>query len=136
MAVRDRYNGTKRNPWNEFECGSNYARSMASYALLLAFSGFEYDMYNKSIGFSPIDKGDFNCLWSLDSGWGEVDISAKKIELKVLYGELSLNSYTQGDDKVVSKVTVDGNEVEFTQNSKTILLSTNVTITKNLCICY
>ena len=43
-AMRDRYDGEKRNPWNEFECGSNYARSMASYSLLNAFSGFQFDM--------------------------------------------------------------------------------------------
>ncbi|RME61552.1 MAG: hypothetical protein D6790_07615, partial [Caldilineae bacterium] len=42
-ALRRRYDGERRNPWNEFECGSNYARSMASYALLLAFSGFRFD---------------------------------------------------------------------------------------------
>ena len=33
-AVRDRYDGERRNPWNEIECGSNYARSMASFALM------------------------------------------------------------------------------------------------------
>ncbi len=42
-SIRQRYDGVKRNPWNEIECGSNYARSMASYALLPAISGFRFD---------------------------------------------------------------------------------------------
>ncbi|MDH4180347.1 MAG: non-lysosomal glucosylceramidase, partial [Armatimonadota bacterium] len=50
-AVRERYDGERRNPWNEFECGSNYARSMASYALLNAFSGFTFDMPRGLVGF-------------------------------------------------------------------------------------
>ena len=36
-AVRDRHDGRKRNPFNEPECGSFYARSMASWALLDAW---------------------------------------------------------------------------------------------------
>jgi len=32
-AIWDRYDGEKCNPWNESECGSNIARSTASYAL-------------------------------------------------------------------------------------------------------
>ena len=42
-AIHDRYDGEKRNPLNEFECGSNDARSMASYVLLNAFSRFEFN---------------------------------------------------------------------------------------------
>ncbi len=52
-AVRMRYDGERRNPWNEFECGSNYARSMASYALLNAFSGFEFDMVQHADRLQP-----------------------------------------------------------------------------------
>ena len=36
-AVRDRHDGLKRNPFNEPECGHNYARSMASWNCLLAW---------------------------------------------------------------------------------------------------
>jgi uncharacterized protein (DUF608 family) len=36
-AVRDRHDGYKRNPFNEPECGHNYARSMASWNCLLAW---------------------------------------------------------------------------------------------------
>lgn len=89
-AVRDRYDGYRRNPWNEMECGSNYARSMASYAALPTFSGFEFDMPNKTIGFNPIVKGDFKCFWSLGSGWGVFDRSGHTVKIKILYGTLHL----------------------------------------------
>lgn len=36
-AVRDRHDGRRRNPFNEPECGSFYARAMASWALLDAW---------------------------------------------------------------------------------------------------
>ena len=89
-AVRDRYDGYRRNPWNEIECGSNYARSMASYAALLAYSGFEFDMPNLKIGFNPIVKGNFKCFWSLDSGWGIFERDNEAAHIKVLYGELKI----------------------------------------------
>ena len=37
MAIRDRHDGLKRNPFSEPECGHNYARSMASWNVLLAW---------------------------------------------------------------------------------------------------
>ncbi len=89
-AVRDRYDGYRRNPWNEIECGSNYARSMASYAALLAFSGFMFDMPNLTIGFNPIVQGNFKCFWSLNSGWGVFERDDETVNLKVLYGELEI----------------------------------------------
>ena len=70
-GVRDRHDGTRRNPWNEFECGSHYARSMASYSLLLALSGFHYSAPAKRISFAPrIREENFACFFSVDSGWG------------------------------------------------------------------
>jgi hypothetical protein len=91
-AVRQRYDGERRNPWNEFECGNNYARSMAAYALLNAFAGFHFDMVNQSIGFNPVqtNNGHFRCFWALDSGWGEFVQTPTGCEVRVLAGTLTL----------------------------------------------
>ena len=93
-SIRDRYDGERRNPWNEFECGSNYGRSMASYGLLNALSGFEFDMTRGHIGFRPVQipNGRFRCFWSLASGWGEIDIRERGASLSVLQGQLTLRS--------------------------------------------
>ena len=93
-AVRDRYDGRTRNPWNEIECGSNYARSMASYALLSAFSGFSFDMSQRVVGFNPVrlPRTGFRCFWSLDSGWGEVEFSGNGVALRLLGGQLQLDA--------------------------------------------
>lgn len=87
-AVRNRYDGKKRNPWNEMECGSNYGRSLASYALLLVYSGFRFDAYYHLIGFHPLPKGDCQFFWSLDSGFGIFQRLGGILTLKVLYGSL------------------------------------------------
>jgi hypothetical protein len=91
-AIRDRFDGEKRNPWNEFECGSNYARSMASYALLLAYSGFRFDMVQGMVGFNPLvaDARSFRCFWALDRGWGTVSITPEMTKICVLEGSLQV----------------------------------------------
>jgi hypothetical protein len=42
-SVRARYDGERRNPWDEPECGSHYARAMSSWSGVLAVNGFRYD---------------------------------------------------------------------------------------------
>ncbi len=94
-SVRDRYDGEKRNPWNEIECGSNYARSMASYALVPALSGFTFDLRCGHIGFAPLgDPATFTCFWSVDGAWGLYRRTARGIRLEVLYGSLRLQSFS------------------------------------------
>ncbi|OCT15328.1 hypothetical protein A8709_14650 [Paenibacillus pectinilyticus] len=126
-AIRDRYDGEKRNPWNEIECGSNYARSMASYSLLQAFSGFEYNMVDGMIGFSPVqtEEGTFRTLWSLDKGWGMYLMSMEKVQIDVLGGNLPLRILKLHLDKVAAIKHIQhegvslayqilGNEIHFT----------------------
>jgi non-lysosomal glucosylceramidase len=38
-----RYDGRRRNPFNEIECGDNYARSLPGWLVLEALAGFTQD---------------------------------------------------------------------------------------------
>lgn len=123
-AIRQRFDGEKRNPWNEFECGSNYARSMASYGLLLAWSGFRYDMPRKAIGFFPANSAlqQHHYFWSLGTAWGTVSITPESCELRLLYGEIELNHFAFPQTARITAViaaqedcgwSLSGNELSF-----------------------
>ena len=119
-AVRDRYNGFHRNPWDEEECGHHYARAMASWAVLLALSGYHYDGVSGELGFAPvIDKEDFHCFWSTGSGWGSFKQKITKNKsvavIEVKYGNLILDSFALGQIEGSfrrAKVTVNGQKVK------------------------
>ena len=72
-ALRGRHDGVARNPWNEYECGDHYARAMASWSLLTALSGQQYDGRSNTLTFRPvINKKDFRCLFTAAAGYGTV----------------------------------------------------------------
>jgi len=111
-AVRERYDGERRNPWNEFECGSNYARSMASYSLLLALSGFEYDMRKGHIGFSPkINKED-------------------KISFAVKYGHIRLKSFSckAFKERKIQAILLGERKIPFTVEGSRVCFDLPITI--------
>lgn len=91
-AIRNRYDGEKRNPWNEIECGHNYARSMAAYGVIVAWSGFHFDMPRKEIGFAPKTEGDFTTFWSIGTAWGTFSVSKDGCRLDVVSGELPIET--------------------------------------------
>ena len=134
-AVRRRYDGERRNPWNEFECGSNYARSMAAYALLNAFSGFQFDLVHGRIGFHPVrtiaDR--FRCFWSLGSGWGEFELAPGAAEVRLLAGYLDVQTLDLPLDngQVVDAVALDGRSVAFEQTGARVQFPSTVRIAAN-----
>ena len=130
-AARARHNGKNRNPWNEFECGSNYARPMSSFALLPIFSGYEFDMPKGHIGFSPILPGDFRCFWSLGKAWGDFVKTAERTSLLLHGGDIALNTVKLGYVTNVQRVLADGKEVPFTLQENVIHLN-GVTVTHSL----
>ena len=70
-GARERYDGTKRNPWNEIECGDYYARAMSSWTLLLAAQGYAYDGPAGALSFNPrLNADDHSSFFSTAEGWG------------------------------------------------------------------
>ena len=121
-AVRDRYKGHNRNPFNEIECGSHYARSMTSYGALLVLSGYEFDLPKRKISFAPKVQsgGCFRSTWSTGSAWGNVSIVDGELTLKVIGGVLQLNkigieNITSSHDDFCSDA--DGQRLQPTKNN-------------------
>ncbi len=133
-AIRQRYNGKNRNPWNEIECGSNYARSMASYSLLHALSGFEFDMTQGMIGFNPIEKDKyFNTFWSLGTAWGSYEWEKGTMILKVLQGQLKLDRFRSNllmNQESHCKVRINGQSILFTHSENELLFNQTQVIEK------
>ena len=88
-AIRDRFDGAKRNPFDEPECGKHYARSMASWAAVLALSGFHYSGVDKTMSFTS-KPGKY--FWSNGSAFGICEVGSSSVRLKVLKGSLGLDS--------------------------------------------
>ena len=104
-AVRDRHDGIRRNPWNEVECGHHYARSMSSWALLLAMSGVQTNMSQNAVHFKPIvDKtttdNTFQTFWSTGTAWGtfsQSKTSDRDFEINILGGTANeIDFYVNG----------------------------------------
>ena len=118
-AVRDRYDGRRRNPWNEFECGNNYARSMAAYALIPAACGFCFDMNECMLGFLP--KVELKrCFWSIGTAWGEFRDDAGKYTITLAAGKLILKKLLIPG--LPQSVLLNGKEIAFACDEKVILL--------------
>ena len=96
--IRDRYDGRKRSPFDEAECGHHYGRAMASWSAVLALTGFQYSGVTKEITFGDITGKYF---WSDGYAYGTVAISREEgtrlLTLKVINGEID-----------ISKVTIEG----------------------------
>jgi hypothetical protein len=91
-GVRSRYDGRVRNPWNEYECGSFYARAMASYALLSAWSGFRYSAVEKTLWFGPQGgKRRFRTFFSTDSSHGTIALEGASLLVTVMEGSLAVD---------------------------------------------
>jgi uncharacterized protein (DUF608 family) len=94
-SVRRRHDGKRRNPWNEPACGHHYSRGMASWATLLALSGFNYSAVERRLTLTPrVRPTNFRSFWSAPSGWGNfaqtVSPPQQKVSVETVEGTLAV----------------------------------------------
>lgn len=106
-AVRERHDGRRRNPFNEFECGPHYARAASSWAVYEALCGLQIDLREEAElpdggdvsipepvnehGFAvdpAVEAEPFCCFWITGDAWGTcevVDSAETENRIEVLY---------------------------------------------------
>jgi non-lysosomal glucosylceramidase len=98
--LRARFDGVKRNPWDEAECGHHYARAMSSWSSVVALSGFHYEGDRAHVIALPrLPQENFHCFWATGTGWGTYSLKRTQsgtvqFTLKALAGALPCGSCT------------------------------------------
>ena len=90
-TARGRYDGKKRNPYNEYECGHWYARAMSSYSMIQGITGIRYDAVEKVLHVKPKISGDFRSFLSTSSGYATAGVRDGKPFLDVTRGEIRID---------------------------------------------
>jgi len=121
-AISGRYDGARRNPWNQIEWGNHYSRAMASYSVFLALSGFRYSAVEQSVTFRPrLNPDNFNCFFAAGSAWGRYTQNRRggilKATLGSRHGNITLRQMILGSDskygsaKTATMTAPNGNSV-------------------------
>ena len=89
-ACRKRYDGRIRNPFNEYECGSWYARAMSSYGMIEGLTGIRYDAVESTLYIDSRIGNEFTSFLSTNGGFGNVGLKNGKPFLDVKYGNINV----------------------------------------------
>jgi uncharacterized protein (DUF608 family) len=96
---RQRYDGVRRNPYNEYECGHWYARALSSYGLLQGLTGLRYDAIDKCLHLDT-KVGDFRAFLSTNTGYGTVEWKNGKAEVDVKAGKIEIVKIIANDTEI------------------------------------
>ncbi len=82
--ARMRYDGERRNPWDEPECGHHYARAMSAWTPVLALSGFRYRGDRQHLSIQPLATlPTFRSFWSNATAWGVFTRTAEPAQYRI-----------------------------------------------------
>ena len=140
-ALRARYNGKRRNPYNEIECGDHYSRAMAGWSVLDALSGFRYNALTDALAFAPAGEpqDELRVPFITRDGWGTFASCQTelgwKIRLTCAFGQLQVRRLTlsapahtitaaRGDELLAC-------ETQRQNNASTIIFAEPLTLTAN-----
>lgn len=118
-SLRARYDGTHRSPWNEIECGNHYARSLASWALLLGASGAQWDAPTGVLAFDPADRSPQNLLFTTGTGWGRVEIDDDALALHLDGGTLAVDDLQLRGESIARGIRLMAGETLVTRLTQT-----------------
>jgi len=89
-VCRDRYDGVRRNPFNEYECGHWYARALSSYGLIQGLTGVRYDAVDKVLYINSQIGDNFRCFFSCQTGFGTVSLQEGKPFVEMKLGDIDI----------------------------------------------
>jgi non-lysosomal glucosylceramidase len=107
-AVWARYDGRRRNPFNEIECGDHYARSLAGWSALQALAGFTHDA---PAGAYTFRRPDTALPFLTGSGWGLWSQQGDQLVMACTGGRLDLHRLTVVGGVSTYDAFVDGTAV-------------------------
>ncbi len=93
--IRARYDGLKRSPYDEAECGHHYGRAMISWGAVLALSGFHYSAVDRTLAFAGREGVHF---WSNGQAYGTATLKRTgkglAVTVEAIKGELPFKTFT------------------------------------------
>lgn len=96
QGLWNRYDGSRRNPFNPIECGDHYIRNAAGWTVLEALAGFRYDALSGALTFAPLDVARSADSWQLPfvagTGWGVATSTPDAVTLTCHAGRLTVDT--------------------------------------------
>jgi hypothetical protein len=91
-TARARYDGRRRNPFDEYECGHWYARALSSWALLQALSGVRYSAVERTLWIAPRSpKRPFKAPLFVGGNFGSVTLGRREVTITLAEGALAID---------------------------------------------